>query len=76
MSMLLAGLFVVGWLAVPFLYADDSGGEDYREPPAVENEAVIVAENIGGDDYTEPSPEEIHKLPWCRLERVSSLMIL
>jgi hypothetical protein len=60
-STLLAALLVVASLAVLPIYADEGGGGDeYGEPPTMENEIVILADegDGGGDMHGEPSQEE------------------
>jgi hypothetical protein len=60
-SMPLAALLVVASLAVSPLYADEGGdgSDEYGEPPAVENGAIILAEEGGGgDEYSEPPTME------------------
>ena len=59
MVILLAVLLVVGSLVVLSLYTKECDGGEYNGPPAVGNEAVILADEGGGDGVQEePSPEE------------------
>ncbi len=55
MTSMLAVLLVAGALGVPGLYADAGG--DYSEPPAVENDTIMLAD-AGGDRGGQPVDEQ------------------
>jgi hypothetical protein len=58
-SLLLAALLMAGSLAVPSLYAD--AGADHSEPPAVEDEAIVLADS-GGDLGGQPAEERMDEI--------------